>query len=443
MVIIFAPINFSRFHSTLDPKSYTQSFYKDVVEKWGNLSRKQGNPLIYRGYNWNLAENLMPYTKVQIWGEELPYYKKHNMLGVNVEATKQWGTLGVSDWVFMKLAWDTSQDWRKLLTQYCQLAYGPAAGPMEKFNYLLIERQSDAKQEAGSYHAFPLIYNDDYVNRMLALLDEADKLAATPEQKTRILYARQPVESLKLYLAYYRASIAFDFVQAKADFDALVKQWQAGYEMNSDIVSNEGYHYLMRFIEKFVTGAVKYSTGDYKIAYRIPDVLPTMMDKDEVGHLRKYHEPAFDDSKWAKTKTISSTWDAQGLARNNRSGAVWYRVKFTAPKTLGAEGNGIGLFMGGFEDEARIWLNGKFVGSSGQRFSNPAEFDLTDDVKLGEENTLAIMVVRNSAANEIGLGGILRPSFVFTGPRLKDKAPRVEVEMRRVLPGGELGEIER
>jgi hypothetical protein len=50
-------------------------------------------------------------------------------------------------------------------------------------------------------------------------------------------------------------------------------------------------------------------------------------------------------------------------------------------------------------------------------------------------------VVRNSKANEIGLGGILRPSFLFTGPRLENKAPQ-PVELRRVLPGGELGEIE-
>ncbi len=442
MVAIFAPINFSRFHSALDPNSYTQGVYRKVVEKWGELSNKQGNILIYRGYNWNLAENLMPYTKVKIWGDEMPYYKKANMLGSNVEATKQWGTLAPSDWVYMKLAWNTNQDWKVLLKRYCELAYGDGAGPMEKFNLMLIDRQSEAKQEAGSYHAYPLIYDNTWVAKMEAFLDEADKLAKKPAEKTRILYARQPVESLKLYLDYYWTSQTFDFVKTKEKYEALKKQWQAGYDMNSDIVSNEGYAYLQRFIEKFVNEGLQYSTGDYKLLYAIPDVLPTKMDKDEVGHLRKYQEAGFDDSSWAKTKTISSNWDAQGLARENRSGAVWYRTKFQAPKSL-AEGQGVGLYLGGFEDEARIWVNGQFLGSSGQRFSNPAQFDLTGAVKLGEENTLAIMVVRNSAANEIGLGGILRPSFVFTGPRLKTVAPKPEVEMRRVLPGGELGGIEK
>lgn len=60
------------------------------------------------------------------------------------------------------------------------------------------------------------------------------------------------------------------------------------------------------------------------------------------------------------------------------------------------------------------------------------------DELLGRRvNLLAIQVVRNSKANEIGLGGLIRPSFVFSGPRLERKSPR-PLELRRVLPGGEL-----
>ena len=44
-------------------------------------------------------------------------------------------------------------------------------------------------------------------------------------------------------------------------------------------------------------------------------------------------------------------------------------------------------------------------------------------------------------ANEIGLGGNLRPGFAFTTPRLEARAPK-PLELRRVLPGGKLGEIE-
>ena len=118
---------------------------------------------------------------------------------------------------------------------------------------------------------------------------------------------------------------------------------------------------------------------------------------------------------------------------------MWYRVHFQLPPE--AKGQPIGLFVGGVEDEARVWINGQQIGTSGVAFSKPSVFDLTDGVAYDGDNLLAIQVIRNSMANEIGLGGIIRPCFVFTGPRLETKSAK-PLELRRVLPGGELGEIE-
>jgi hypothetical protein len=106
------------------------------------------------------------------------------------------------------------------------------------------------------------------------------------------------------------------------------------------------------------------------------------------------------------------------------------------------KGKPISLFLGGFEDEARVWINGKVVGTSGQRFSQPVAFDLTDGINYDGENVVAIQFIRNSAANEIGLGGLMRPCFFFTGPRLETRAP-APMELRRILPGGERGEVEK
>ncbi len=432
---IFAPINFSRFHSVIDPHSESQAYYRGVVEKWGELSRKQGNPLMYRGYNWNLAENILPYTKVRIWGEELPFYKKHNLVGMNVEATKQWSTLAASDYVFMRLCWNSALDWRRLLNEFCRKAYGKGAEAMERYHLDLAQRQSDAKQEAGSFNAFHLMYDDAWVRQAQATLAAAEAAADTPEDKTRIGFVMHNVEALGLYLAYHRATMAFDFPAAKAGYDAMIAHWQKAYDQNTDLVANEGPPYLRRYLGRFINEGLAYSSDPYTMVYRLPDELATAFDGDEVGHLKGYHEPDFDDSQWVKTKTYSSTWDAQGLTAGNRSGAAWYRLAFTLPAA--AKGEPVGLFLGGFEDEARVWLNGRLVGTSGRRFSNPAVFDLTDELKPEGENVLALMIVRNSAANEIGLGGILRPSFVFTGPRLEQKAPGKNLELRQTLPGGE------
>ncbi len=421
VIPIFAPINFSRFHSLLDPESKTQSYYRDVVEQWGDLSRKQGNRLYYRGYSWNLAENMMPYSKVKIWGEELPFYHAQGFKGVNVEGTKMWGVLGASDYVFMNLAWDTSQDWRDLLRQYCEAAYGEGAEAMERYNLRLIEYQQSAGMEAGSYHAFPLIFDDDFIEASHADFDEALNSAQTPDQKQRIRFAREPLEALALYLEYYQATLDFDFIKAKAFYDGMIDLWDATYAINADVVSNEVPAYLKRFVFQFVDQSVKYSTGDYEMLVALPDEVKTIFDPAQVGHQMRFQSPEINDDHVIKTKTISSTWDAQGLG-SLRNTAVWYRYDFTLPED--ARDKPIGLFIGGVEDEARVWINGQFVGTSGYGFSVPFVFDLTDGVDYDGENLLAVQVVRNSKINEIGLGGIIRPSFIFTGPRLENLAPK-------------------
>lgn len=439
IVQIFAPINFSRFHSVLDSGSKTQTYYRSVVEQWGRTSREQGNVLTYRGYSWNLADNMLPYTKVKIWGDELPWYHHHGIRALKVEGTKMWAINGPSDFVFMKLAWDSSRDWRKLLHDYCQAAYGAGAPQLERYFLRLIETQHGAGQEAGSYHAFHLIYDDAWVKQGYKDFEAALAAAKTEGDKTRIRYSRYGVEVLELYLKYHAATLRFDFPAAKAGYEAMVAHWQKFYDTNTDLVANEAPGYLRRFMLKFVDGGLKYSSAPYSLVHAIPDELPTMFDPHEVGHEMNYHSPAINDSRFVRTRTISTTWDAQGLA-GIRSGAVWYRIHFTLPAA--AKDQPIGLFVGSVEDEARVWINGKLIGTSGRGFSRPFLFDLTDGILYQGDNLLAIQVVRNSKANEIGLGGIIRPSFIFSGPRL-EQASRKPLDLGRVLPGGEVEKPKR
>lgn len=438
IVQIFAPINFSRYHSVLSPNSKTQSYYRGVVEAWGRLSAEQGNPLIFRGYNWNLADNMLPYSKIRIWGEEIPWYKKQGIVGFNTESTKQWGTLAPSDYIYMRLCWDASLDWHALLKEYCVKAYGKGAPAMERYWLTLTDRQHAAGQEAGSYFAFPVMYDDAFVEEQRKLLKEAARKAQGEAEKTRVGYASHAFEFLPMYLDYFRAAGRQDYKVTKAALDALVAHWQAGFALNPDIVANECPEYIARFLQSYVDQGLKFSTGDYKLVYAVPDELPTLFDPLTVGQSLRYHSPELNDAGYVRTRTWSMPWDTQGLT-GLRSGAVWYRIRFDAAKDV--RGKGVGLFLGGMEDEARVWVNGKFIGTSGVRFSTPAQFDITDEVKPGESNLIAVQVVRNGNANEIGLGGLLRPSFVFTGPRLPEKAPK-QMEHRRVLPGGELGPVE-
>lgn len=407
--MIFAPITYSRFHSVVDPLARSQAPYRKVVEQWAALSLKQGNPLIFRGYNWNLSDNLLPYIKARIWGEDLPFYKAMGIIGLNVEATKAWSINGPGDWIFMTLAWDAAQDWRVLLRDYCNTAYGRGGPAMLAYFLRLAERQNSGGHEAGAHLAIPLLYDRAFVAAAKADVERALRDAAEPDQKTRILYVADNVRALELYLDFHEAGPRFDFAGAKTAFDAMLAHWNGSYAGNSDIVAREGVDHLQRLMGVFVDESLAYSSPPYRIVAPLPDRLQTAFGSEEQGLKAGFQARHADAAAFAPTRTTSSTWDAQRLGGAGR--AVWYRHNFRLPPA--ARGKPIGLFLGGFDDQAKVWINGRLAGASDVDFSSPALFDLTPGVNPDGDNVLVIHIQRAGGINEIGVGGLLRPSFLY------------------------------
>ncbi|WP_129793628.1 DUF4838 domain-containing protein [Sphingosinicella sp. CPCC 101087] len=410
LVPTFAPIGYSRFHSLLDGRSETQRTYKASLDRWGELARRQGNKMVFRGYSWNLADNLLPYCKARIWGEELPYYAELGIEGLNVEATKAWSVYALSDWIYAKLAWNPRQDWRALVTRYCRMAYGAGADRMEAYWRRLIDRQHAANQEAGSYHSFPLIYDRAFVDAAQADLAAAERAAELDEEKIRIGYVRIGLRALDLYLAYFEATQRFDFEVALGHYRALHAHWREAYALNPDLVAKEAPQHLERFIGPFAEQAPAFASGERRLLARIPDALATVRDPERRGEARGFPR-GLPEGEGAATRTYSATWAAQGL---QPVASVWYEHSFRLDDV--APGEPIGLFLGGFDDAARVWLNGIPVGASGRQFSRPARFDLSETIDREGENRLVVEISREDSVNEIGIGGLIRPSFLFSGP---------------------------
>jgi beta-glucuronidase len=94
--------------------------------------------------------------------------------------------------------------------------------------------------------------------------------------------------------------------------------------------------------------------------------------------------------------------------------SVWYEHRFRLDAS--DRDARVGLFLGGFDDTARIWLNGREIGASGRQYSRPALFDLGEALDRSGENRLVIEISREDSVNELGIGGLIRPSFLFAGP---------------------------
>lgn len=133
-------------------------------------------------------------------------------------------------------------------------------------------------------------------------------------------------------------------------------------------------------------------------------------DPHEEGINQNWHMPDTDRSDW-KSIAIGKHWDSQGYGAVD--GWAWYVRKMPWPKEVRY------LTFTGVDDYFEVYLNGKKIGSGGDRQQRITAFEQTisiqvpDSIQEGHEVTLAIRV-----EDWQGAGGIFRPVLMSRMPKL-------------------------
>lgn len=120
------------------------------------------------------------------------------------------------------------------------------------------------------------------------------------------------------------------------------------------------------------------------------------IDKNKVGEQQGWANPVYDDSAWT-TVTVPHTWNVMSDYADY-SGLAWYRRAFTLPAESKAAH--LRLRFEGVFYLARVWLNGQYLGEHEGGYT-PFEFDVSDSVKPGEKNIIAVEVDNVRAADRI------------------------------------------
>ena len=103
----------------------------------------------------------------------------------------------------------------------------------------------------------------------------------------------------------------------------------------------------------------------------------------------------FDDSDW-RTLDVPHDWGIEGPFRDELPGDTgklpwkgigWYRKHFSVP--AGDQGKRIFIDFDGAMANAKVWLNGQYVGGWPYGYQ-PFRLELTPHVKFGAENVLAV-----------------------------------------------------
>jgi len=148
-------------------------------------------------------------------------------------------------------------------------------------------------------------------------------------------------------------------------------------------------------------------------------------DPDDAGMERGWHEPELDDSDWFD-HPVPGSWNSQRDEWLYYQGAGWYRTWFTPPDSMRGKFNR--LVLDGVAYRGDVFINGEPAGSHQGGFSRWS-LDVTDRLKYGKENLLAIRVdnrrdytslpalkVKGGALGWWFYGGIHRVAMIESGP---------------------------
>ncbi len=126
-------------------------------------------------------------------------------------------------------------------------------------------------------------------------------------------------------------------------------------------------------------------------------------DPDGVGQEQGWYVANFDDSEWKDDARTEIHWGR--FLDEAYIGPAWYRRNIDVPEVTGWD---VALLrFNGADEQAWVWLNGEYAGEHAMGPSGwdvPFMIDVTDLIKTGEANKLAVRV-----ENTAGGGGLWAP----------------------------------
>lgn len=144
-------------------------------------------------------------------------------------------------------------------------------------------------------------------------------------------------------------------------------------------------------------------------------------------------QPELDDSDWHTLK-VPGHW-AMLNEYSNYSGLGWYRKTFSLPDDWQDRANErVRIRFDGVYHVSKVYLNGEFIGRHQGGFTS-FEYDITEQVKYGEENIIAVEVDNNFIVSATwNWGGIIRDVTI-----LKSLDARIEHQYLHAEPDLQTG----
>ncbi|MCM8817424.1 MAG: hypothetical protein NC913_07965, partial [Candidatus Omnitrophica bacterium] len=261
----------------------------------------------------------------------------------------------------------------------------------------------------GCAHDRPFIYNASVMKNADQYLKKAESLTKNTKYAEKVAIFRLSYDYLAAFLSMLENRNKFDFVSAKKDLDRIQEIQQRAFQYEPKMFSEKAAtSYMRRFFSPCVEQGYERVTGKNIFVAGLPDEWDFLIDPTDIGEELGYFREGKIGGNWTKIKTKTLSWSDQGL--RYYKGDAWYKSSVMIPEKF--KGKKIFIWFGGVDELAKVWINGKLVGTSPGKAFVPFEFDVTDFIRFGKENFIAVKIT-NKRLNELGTGGITAPVMLY------------------------------
>ncbi len=415
---MIAPIRRCRLHGPGNPVCEMNKLWQEEIRGWARLGPKLG----FYMYNYNLADSLLPLSKVDFYKRVADETNRANIeqLAWIFETIDTWSAIAPSLYLSVRLSWDSRVDVDREMERFYSGFYGAAADPMRRYWTRLDRTYAETPSHSGSSYGMHKIWTPAMLKASRADLDEAARLAADAREKDAVAMAEAGLRSAEIFMRIWNAIGRCDFavaVQAQTELAAHCKQMSERPDPHWAHLRYAYDQYYRTFVGRVVDAGAKALSGGGRLAVQLPDVWKFSLDEKAVGAEQGWWKPDFNAAGWRDMATFSTCWADEGLPWYQ--GEAWYRAAFTVPDEF--KGKELRLWFGGFDHNVDVYLNGQRLGEK-TGFVKPQEFDdIARHLRFDGPNLLAVRVAAGGLA-EIGTGGIMMPVMLYQ-PGVAPAAP--------------------
>lgn len=278
---------------------------------------------------------------------------------------------------------------------------------MKKYMEMMENARAKGDFHTGSCWDMPLMYNGKVRSEARAALAEAARLANTPDRRKRVWIYTRTMDYLDAFVRMIESRQRHDYLAGKEGLDQMNAIREELLALRPPLLGKTAKSYLDRFFSTTtLQGAARVSGGNTLLA-GLKDKWDFRTDEKRVGEEQGWFGVEKPAGEW-KTISSSISWSTQGL--RYYKGLAWYRQTVDIPAS--AAGKRVYLWIGGYDELAKVWVNGKAVGISPRNSFQPCEMDATAMIEAGKPNTVVICV-RNETLDELGTGGLTGPVMFY------------------------------